>query len=211
MAVILVAADRPASSVPMDPANPTCPASPNFSSYREMHLTVREFDGRSVLLAEGEIDDNLGPRLRAALANGRIEEIWLRSPGGNYYAGTEAGRIIREHGVPTRIPAGWVCHSVCAFMFMGGAERFVDTGGYFMLPVGPGVFSGGSTANVSSELLDQAAVEAARMATEDIDYLIRMGVSRTLLREVMYGGSLRGPSRRCLTPEELGRYHVVTR
>src|SRR5688500_16196911 len=103
-----------------DPNNPTCPSSPNWSNYPEMRFTVEEIDGRKVLLAEGRVDDNLIPRLQAALQSFQGDEIWLRSPGGNARIGNQAGRIIRESGLQTRIPQGWACFSACNFLFMGG-------------------------------------------------------------------------------------------
>ena len=53
---------------------------------------------------------------------------WLRSPGGNARIGNQAGRIIRDNGLQTRIPEGWACFSACNFLFMGGFARFVDPG-----------------------------------------------------------------------------------
>ena len=53
----------------MDPDNPTCPASPNWSNYPADAFLLEEVDGRQVLLAEGMIDDNLIPRLQAAVDN----------------------------------------------------------------------------------------------------------------------------------------------
>ncbi|MGQ0590827.1 MAG: hypothetical protein ACT4N8_15090, partial [Sphingosinicella sp.] len=73
----------------MDPSNPTCPQSPNVSNYREMRFTPQTVNGRRVLLAEGMIDDNLIPRLQAALRDESIEEMWLRSPGGNAQVGNQ--------------------------------------------------------------------------------------------------------------------------
>ena len=72
------------------------------------------------------IDDNLIPRLQAALRDFQGDEIWLRSPGGNARIGNQAGRLIRDNSLPTRIPAGWACFSACNFLFMGGVVRFVD-------------------------------------------------------------------------------------
>jgi len=56
---------------------------------------------------------------------------------------------------------------------------------------------------------------SALLASEDNDFLIRMGVSRDLLTEVMYKqqavGTDENPSTRyCLSQEEVHRYNVVT-
>src|SRR5690349_19229270 len=70
--------------LPMDPANPTCPLTPNWSTARQMTFRVMERPGqRPVLLAEGMVDADLIPRLRAALETFQGDEIWLRSSGGD--------------------------------------------------------------------------------------------------------------------------------
>jgi hypothetical protein len=205
----------------MDPDNPTCPLNPNVSNYRQMRFTPQEVNGRKVLLAEGMIDDDLIPRLEAALRDESIEEIWLRSPGGNARIGNQAGRLIRASSLPTRIPAGWACFSACNFLFMGGALRFVDAGGLFMVHMFTHTsdrdairqqVAQGEQNTVS--LIGEIEQQSALLASEDNDFLIRMGLSRTLLTEVMYRqsavqDSTNRSTRRCLTPEELTRYNVI--
>lgn len=206
----------------LDPDNPTCPRSPNWSNYSEMRFTPHQADGRRVLLAEGFIDDNLVPRLQAALEQHQdIAEIWLRSPGGNARVGNQAGRIIRDNGMITRIPAGWACFSACNFMFMGGMARFVDPGGFFIVHM----FTHTGNRDVIRQevargeentvgLIGEIEQQSALLASEDNDFLIRMGVSRLLLTEVMYRVSAvqdanNRETRRCLTQEEVRRYNVV--
>jgi hypothetical protein len=205
----------------MDPDNPTCPLNPNVSNYREMRFTPQEVNGKKVLLAEGMIDDNLIPRLEAALRDETIGEIWLRSPGGNARIGNQAGRLIRASGLPTRIPQGWACFSACNFLFMGGALRFVDPGGLFMVHMFTHTsnreairqeVAQGEQNTVS--LIGEIEQQSALLASEDNDFLIRMGLSRALLTEVMYRQSAvqdaqNRSTRRCLTPEELTRYNVI--
>ena len=204
-----------------DPNNPTCPSAPNWSNYPEMRFTVEEIEGRQVLLAEGRIDDNLVPRLQAALQNFQGYEIWLRSPGGNARVGNQAGRIIRDNGLQTRIPEGWACFSACNFLFMGGFARFVDPGGQFIVHM----FTHTSDREaIRSEvargedntigLIGDIEQQSALLASEDNDFLIRMGLSRRLLTEVMYRTSAVADSnnretRRCLTQAELREYNVV--
>ncbi|HET9427085.1 MAG TPA: hypothetical protein VFO69_01870 [Allosphingosinicella sp.] len=203
-----------------DPNNPTCPAAPNWSNYPEMRFSVEEIDGRQVLLAEGRIDDNLIPRLQAALENFQGDEIWLRSPGGNARVGNQAGRIIRENSLQTRIPEGWACFSACNFLFMGGFARFVDPGGQFIVHM----FTHTSDREaIRSEvargedntigLIGDIEQQSALLASEDNDFLIRMGLSRRLLTEVMYRTSAVAVSnretRRCLSQAELREYNVV--
>jgi hypothetical protein len=211
----------------MDAANPTCPSQPDWSDNREMQLTPQTRDGKTVLLAEGAIDAGLPARLRDALAaNPDVEEIWLRSPGGNALAGNSAGRIIRSHlethGVPllTRIPAGWTCFSACNFMFMGGVSRIIEPGGVYMVHMF--TFTGdrgairynveqGTDATVA--LIGDVEQESALLASEDNDFLIRMGVSRRLLTEIMYQqravASGTTPAQRyCLSLAEATEYNV---
>jgi hypothetical protein len=194
----------------MDPTNPTCPAEPNWSAFREMRLTVQEQDGRPVLLAEGAIDDNLIPRLQRALQNQQIEEVWMRSPGGNPRVASEAGILIRHSGVSTRIPTGWTCYGACNFIFLGGITRSVDDGGYYMIQTPPLVaLTDADVAAAGSELVNEIAEESALMATDDNNYLIRMGVSRRLLSDIMYRRAEDGSRRRCLSREELEIYNVT--
>lgn len=209
----------------MDPENPTCPAEPNWTSYKEMILTPVEKNGTKVLLAEGVVDIDLPDRLKKALSdNPDITEIWLRSPGGHARAGNEAGRIIRELGglMITRIPAGWSCFSACNFVFMGGRARIIEADGGFMVHMF--TMTGDRNAinysiemgtDSTVELIGEVEQESALLATEDNDFLIRMGVSRKLLKDVMYkqkAVKIEGSdqsTRRCLTKEEALKYNVA--
>ena len=219
---MLAAPVAQAQRTPMDPVNPTCPQNPNWSSNRQMTFRVLERAGqRPVLLAEGMIDNDLIPRLQAALSTFQGDEIWLRSPGGNARVGNQAGRIIRDNSLQTRIPAGWACFSACNFLFMGGTARFVDEGGLFIVHMFTHTgnrevirqeTSRGEESTVS--LIGEIEQQSALLASEDNDFLIRMGLSRDLLTEVMYRQSAVGDSqnrstRRCLTAQELRRYNVV--
>lgn len=211
-----------AAAEPMDPDNPSCPKHLNWSTYPEMKFTLETVNGVRVLKGEGAIDQDVALRLQDALkTNDPVQEIWLRSPGGNARAGNEAGKIIRASMIPTRIPAGWACFSACNFMFMGGVIRYVDPDGLFVVHMFTHL---GDKEAVRSELkkgTDQAIgligdveQDSALLASEDNDFLIRMGVSRKLLTEVMYqqkavadGGDK--STRRCLTSAEAIKYNVA--
>ena len=220
-AFALLGADVAAAQTQMDPSNPTCPVNPNWSNYREMRFTSQEVNGRQVLLAEGFIDDGLIPRLQAALQNFQGDEIWLRSPGGNARIGNQAGRLIRENSLITRIPNGWACFSACNFLFMGGFARFVDPGGQFIVHMfthtGDREVIRSSVAQGEEDtvsLIGEIEQQSALLASEDNDFLIRMGVSRALLTEIMYQQSAvadarNRSTRRCLTQDEVRRYNVV--
>ena len=212
-----------AAEATLDPANPSCPKSPNWSSYRQMRFTVEEAGGRKVLRAEGVIDETVPERLKEALAaDPDIAEIWLRSPGGHAKAGNEAGRIIRATMIPTRLPAGWACFSACNFMFMGGVVRYVDDGAQFMVHMFTHAQDKmavkaqlASADDQAIGLLGSVEQQSALLASEDNDFLIRMGVSRKLLSDVMYRqkalaeqGEDRS-TRRCLTADEVARYNVA--
>jgi hypothetical protein len=207
----------------MDPENPTCPAEPDFGPKTAMTLTAADRGGKRVLLAEGMIDATVPTRLKAAIeADEQIEEIWLRSRGGDARAGNEAGKIIRSfRGMLTRVPAGWACFSACNFVFMGGDRRVVDEGGVFMVHmfthtndralIDEVVIEG---SKATTELIASVEQSSAMLATEDNDFLIRMGVSRKLLTEIMYRQQAvkreDNPSTRyCLSQSEVRKYNVM--
>ena len=206
-----------------DPKNPTCPAEPDWGPAKAMTLTPRDVDGGRVLVAEGIIDATLPERLKAAVEKDEtIGEIWLRSRGGDAQAGNDAGKVIRSFGMITRIPNGWTCFSACNFVFMGGAVRFVDRGGTFMVHMFTHTGDRESIYLAAEEgtaetvrLIADIEQASALLASEDNDFLIRMGVSRDLLRKVMYRqqavGTEENPSTRyCLSQDEVREYNVVT-
>ena len=207
-----------------DPKNPTCPLNPSFSNFPAMKFTFQMHGDDRVLMAEGAIDDNLLPRLEAALTKyAPIDEIWLRSPGGNAEVGNAAGLMIHRYKVPTRIPAGWACFSACNFVFMGGVARTVDPGGVFMVHMFTFTADGGVLADEASQGFEQAnnairqvESESAKLANQDSEFLVRAGVSPSLLRDIMYRqqaaagkGSKDQSTRRCLTAAEMSKYRVT--
>lgn len=206
----------------MDTDNPTCPKHLNWSTYREMKFTLDTSNGQRILKAEGIVDDMVAARLQDALKqNAPIDEIWIRSPGGNALAGNDAGKIIRAAGIPTRIPGGWACFSACNFVFMGGPIRYVDDGGYFVVHMFTHLGDKEAVREEIKQGTDQALdligdveQDSALLASEDNDFLIRMGVSRKLLTDVMYRQKAIAEAddkstRRCLTPEETVKYNVA--
>lgn len=209
-----------APALTMDPNNPTCPKAMNWSTYREMKFTPETVDGQLVLKAEGVIDDGVPQRLQEALKANAVREIWIRSPGGNARAGNAAGKIIRAAMIPTRIPQGWACFSACNFMFMGGPIRYVDAGGVFAVHMfthlgdKEAVREEVKDADSAIGLIGDVEQDSALLASEDNDFLIRMGVSRKLLTDVMYrqkaiADDSDKSTRRCLTAEETMKYNVA--
>jgi len=206
-----------------DPSNPTCPAEPDWGAAKAMTLTKRDVGGTRVLVAEGIIDATLPQRLKAAIdGDEQIAEIWMRSRGGDARAGNEAGKVIRSFpGMVTRIPAGWTCFSACNFLFMGGDRRFVDPGGAFMVHMfthtgdREAIFLAAEEGTAETvRLIADIEQASALLATEDNDFLIRMGVSRKLLTDIMYKQQAvrteeNSSTRYCLSQEEVRRYNVV--
>lgn len=206
-----------------DPANPTCPLNPNWSTNPTMTLKVEKRGDMKVMLAEGRVDAGLPDRLTAALkANPDVAEIWLRSPGGDARAGNAAGRVIRSNfGLGTRIPKGWACFSACNFVFMGGQPRLIDPGGIFMVHMFTRTgdrsaidMSVAMGTDATRELIGDIEQDSALLASEDNAFLIKMGVSRKLLTDIMYRQQAVATAedkstRRCLTPGEALKYGVT--
>jgi hypothetical protein len=223
LAAVCVLASAPAAAAPeLDADNPTCPKQLNWSTYRQMRFTLETLGGARILKAEGMIDEGVPERLKEALsANAPIDEIWLRSPGGSARAGNAAGRTIREAALPTRIPSGWACFSSCNFMFMGGPIRYVDDGGLFVVHMFTHLSDKDAVraevsrdSDAAIEIIGEIEQDSALLASEDNDFLIRMGVSRKLLTDVMYqqkaiADGENKSTRRCLTPEETVKYNVA--
>jgi hypothetical protein len=207
-----------------DPENPTCPAAPDWGPASPMTATTAMRGGSKVLILEGKVDASLPVQLKKALeADETIGEIWIKSSGGDARAGNAAGKVIRSFpGMLTRIPAGWTCFSACNFVFMGGDRRVVEPGGVFMVhmfthtgqrDVIQETIAEGT--NAAAGLIGEIEQSSALLASDDNDFLIRMGISRKLLTEVMYRQqavkSAENPSTRyCLTQDEVRRYNVMT-
>nr|WP_277622600.1 hypothetical protein [Sphingomonas telluris] len=225
MAVSLTATEveTAIAAIPPDPDNPSCPRTLNWSTYREMRFTLEKTEARRILKAEGRIDADAATRLQQALKdNNPVDEIWLRSPGGDARVGNEAGAMIRKAGIPTRIPQGWACFSACNFMFMGGPIRFVDDGGIFAVHMFTHLSDKeavhaevAQSADKAAQVIGDVEQDSAMLASEDNDFLIKMGVSRKLLTEVMYkqkavaAGDGDKSTRRCLTLMEAVKYNVA--
>jgi hypothetical protein len=105
---------------------------------------------------------------------------------------------------------------------MGGAIRFVDPGGLFVVHMFTHVDDKQAVRSELAKGTDQAIgliadveQDSALLASEDNDFLIRMGVSRKLLTEVMYQQKAIAAepkdksTRRCLTPAETVKYNVA--
>lgn len=221
LALLGGAKDTPAKGA--DPNNPTCPAKPDWGAAEAITLKVETRGGKQVLIADGIIDPGFPTRLKAAIdANEQVGEIWLRSRGGDARAGNEAGRVIRSFpGMATRIPAGWTCFSSCNFVFMGGDRRIVEPGGVFMVHMFTHTsdrdlinLTIGEGSDETVKLISEIEQSSAMLASEDNDFLIRMGISRKLLTDVMYrqqavADGKNKTTRYCLSQAEVRQYNVM--
>jgi hypothetical protein len=105
---------------------------------------------------------------------------------------------------------------------MGGWARFVDPGGLFIVHMFTHLgdreavrqeLNGGTDKAIG--LIGDIEQDSALLASEDNDFLIRMGISRKLLTEIMYkqkavvAGSGDKSTRRCLTDAEAAKYYVT--
>jgi len=212
-----------------DEDNPTCPprTEMNFASWDAMSFRLELYAGQRILIADGGVDAAAAFNLDSAIrANQPIDEIWVRSPGGVASQGPALGLVIRSWGIPTRVPNGWWCVSACNFMFLGGPIRTIDPNGVYAVHMftvvnndeyESRIQSRREQGNVYNMLYEIARREqsSAQTASAQNDFLIRMGVSRRLLTEVMYlqkADNFTEADRstiRCLTREEMTRYNVV--
>jgi hypothetical protein len=208
-----------------DPNNPTCPPreTANYGTTETMVFHVEQIGPRRILVAEGAVDRNAARNLDVAIRNSLpLDEIWFRSPGGIASQGPAIGYLIRKYGIATRIPSGWWCASACNFAFLGGPIRRIDPGAVYAVHMFTAVNSpdyvkdlkNDRTTNDKRTRIAESESYSALMASEQNDFLIKMGVSRKLLTEVMYRQKANRTSDdpstiRCLTRYELERYNVV--
>lgn len=218
-----------AQAVPLDADNPTCPSIQKVFGPLSGPLQVQsaKVGGHRVMKFSGAIVPGAAAQLERALESGEpVDEIWIGSSGGDAAEGLKIGKLIRSMGVPTRVPAGWGCASACNFAFMGGAIRVVDRDAAFAVHMFTITSSADYQAFVdvtrkgadSAPTLNNIARReqaSALLASEENDFIIRMGVSRRLLTEVMYqqkADAFQGADKstlRCLNGDELRRYNVV--
>ena len=104
---------------------------------------------------------------------------------------------------------------------MGGQPRVIDPGGLFIVHMFTRTGDRSSIdmsvamgTDATKELIGDIEQDAALLASEDNDFLIRMGVSRKLLTEVMYqqkalANAEDKSTRRCLTQAEVKTYNVA--
>jgi hypothetical protein len=105
---------------------------------------------------------------------------------------------------------------------MGGVVRHVDQGGLFIVHM----FTHTSDRQAIRQqvargedntigMMRDIEQDSALLASEDNDFLIRMGISRRFLTDIMYQQNAvqdaqNRSTRRCLTQDEANRYFVAT-
>lgn len=104
----------------------------------EAALTFKYFNdkGTRVLYikdGKGGIESKDGQRVWQQLSyyDGRIDEVWLKSNGGNLLEGVRIGLALREFGSNVKVKRGDRCVSACTVAFLGGQFRTVESGGTY--------------------------------------------------------------------------------
>ncbi|MDD5273158.1 MAG: hypothetical protein PHU14_10610 [Methylovulum sp.] len=199
---------------------------PEAMAYETMRYSAHPSADGQILRVEGPIEQGESERLDAAIREtirlGPIAEVWLNSGGGAAGEGMDMGRVLRKHGVPTRIAKGSVCFSACSYAFLGGPLRNVDHGGEYGVHMftaspyltgqvvdglkkdAPKVKSNGlkNTENVVKDIEQ----DSAQFAATFLHYLSEMGVSAKV-------GSLNfataNKSGSCPPPNVLREWNIV--
>lgn len=163
-----------------------------YTNVSALEYEVTQVGKEQVLLLKGKFSEGDKGHLGRVLNRGRIDEVWFDSPGGNVMEGLEIGRRIRSYGLATRIPRGATCASICAFAFLGGVIREIESGGKY----GVHMFSmannkqmlervtqlirhGGQEA--AEDIIMGVEQESAQQARIHADFLLEMSVSLRLL------------------------------
>jgi hypothetical protein len=181
-------------------AREDCPHATTGAFNAPMSFQLDHPDARPrVLLAVGSIEAGTVESLRSTLqAEGRVDEVWFHSPGGDAQAGLRLGQLIRDHGLLTRVPTGATCFSACSYAFLGGVLRAVDDGACYgvhmftsitefgVMHLVRSILSEGDTVDiVTLERLEKELQDfeqrVARTARARADYLRRMSVSLRLM------------------------------
>jgi hypothetical protein len=84
--------------------------------------------GSSWIVIDGNIPPEAGELFSRYVGSGEGLDVSLNSKGGSLAGGIRLGRAIRSAGMNTVI--GSVCHSACAYAFLGGVHRQASDGEY---------------------------------------------------------------------------------
>lgn len=80
-----------------------------------------------VLLLDGSIASGDDKKIRQVYeaATGKVEGIYLHSPGGDFMTAIEIGTWVREHKLST-YASGTMCDSACGFAWLGGETLYAN-------------------------------------------------------------------------------------
>jgi len=88
-------------------------------------ISISTRDGPPLVTIKGELDfaDTIEFQRKTEGLSEAV--ILLASPGGNAMAGVQIGKVIRQKGFLTVVPARINCASACALAWLGGTPRFM--------------------------------------------------------------------------------------
>ncbi|MBI3513338.1 MAG: hypothetical protein HY060_04640 [Proteobacteria bacterium] len=158
-------------------------------------------------------------RLTASLPR-RPGTVYLSSGGGSLGEGMALGSFFRSEGFATRVGRNQSCASACVFAFLGGIIREVDPAGRVGVHMASLMLVEEYVQNLKNLLLDNEIPldtkirliialneqAAARAASAEASYLVRMGVSLRILKPIT--DNLQTQIH-WLTRQELVDYNVV--
>ena len=89
--------------------------------------TITVLPGGTEMEYSGEIGFNASGKLRSALNdNPAVKVLHLTSNGGNVYYARQMQYLVHDRGLTTVVDTH--CYSACAFVFLGGVERYLVPG-----------------------------------------------------------------------------------
>lgn len=139
-----------------------------------IELELREHDGYRWIEAHGELTSGAARTFFNRYHDAEdVGVVVLNMPGGSLVEGLRMGRLFREWGLKTYVPAGAVCLSACFFAYVGGRERDVDEAG----ALGVHQFWGVSAKETASE----AQAIAQTVVADLLQYVNEMGVTSTTI------------------------------
>jgi hypothetical protein len=128
---------------------------------------------------------------RALAENRHIRVLQLTSQGGDTLLAMQMERLVRARGLVTYVPR--LCASACAFVFLGGKERYV----------GPGA----TLAFHASIGLDESSAQTVRIAAAVKSWMLDRGVAPAFVERAV---STPHTTVWVPTPDELLQAHIIT-
>jgi ATP-dependent protease ClpP protease subunit len=162
--------------------------------------------GDGQMTAIGRIEPGTADVFRALVeAPGtRIDELVLHSPGGSVEDAIKMARLVREHGIDTRVPADGYCASACPLLFSGGTARSAGTSAWIGLHQ---VFAVDAPGVTQARDLDVSIADVQAIIAECQELLVDMGVKPEVWIKAM---KTPPEALYVLTTDELKDYVLVT-